>query len=196
MHFPSGARLYLSLADKISIHSREQWHFRAGRWSLFNLGSQWFETFANKTKTWLISRNMCPTVWLLRRYPAPAPDPWAFASAPLREAKSDIQICCYKELGIEKCTKVNIHLECKSYYLSPGVSVEVFAGVATLVGPVAKVEALLAPHTFRRRRAVKYVKRVEILNCNLHLPPTWLTSELWFVVKRYSRFFNDEDKLR
>ena len=32
---------------------------------------------------------------------------------------------------------------------------EVFAGVAALVGPVAKVEALLAPHTFRRRRAVK-----------------------------------------
>ena len=37
---------------------------------------------------------------------------------------------------------------------------EVFAGVAALVGPVAKVEALLTPHTFRRRRAVKDKKRL------------------------------------
>ena len=32
---------------------------------------------------------------------------------------------------------------------------EVFAGVAALIGPVAKVEALLAPHAVRRGRAVK-----------------------------------------
>ena len=42
-----------------------------------------------------------------------------------------------------------------STYLSPGVPVDVLAGVVALVGPVAKVEALLAPHAVRRGRAAK-----------------------------------------
>ena len=80
--------MHLSLADKISIHSGEQWHLRKEMLSLFDSGSRclktnmmsfWFDNFANKEKTWLVSRNVCPTVWLRRWSPAPAPDPWAFA---------------------------------------------------------------------------------------------------------------------
>ena len=39
-------------------------------------------------------------------------------------------------------------------YLSPGVPLEVLARVLALVRPVAKVEALLAPHALRGGRAV------------------------------------------
>ena len=61
---------------------------------------------------------------------------------------------------------------------------EVFAGVAALVGPVAKVEALLATHTFRRRRAVKGNRR-----WSLKMQPSFAINifdfKLLFTVQRY-----------
>ena len=41
---------------------------------------------------------------------------------------------------------------------------DVLAGVAALVGPVAKVEALLAPHAVRRGRAAKVSTVIYVLS--------------------------------